>query len=143
MALRQVLHTAVLHGNVTDGSGAVITEMTVFVNANLSLPVVVVQATGLGGFEPALEWVPDPKSETDFGWRNTSKSGRLVAVASAQSPGDPAGTARSVLQRAAASDLGAMLASHSAWWASYWEESFVSLPVTRLEGFYFTEMCVR
>jgi alpha-L-fucosidase 2 len=33
-----------------------------------------------------------------------------------------------------------MLAEHRAWWANYWPRSFVSLPITRVEGFYYTEM---
>ena len=33
-----------------------------------------------------------------------------------------------------------LLAASTAWWADYWPQSFVTLPVTRAEGFYYTEM---
>ena len=36
--------------------------------------------------------------------------------------------------------IAALAVRHKAWWAAYWPQSFVSLPVTRLEGYYYTEM---
>ena len=33
-----------------------------------------------------------------------------------------------------------LLKRHLVWWHEYWPESFVSLPVTRIEGFYYAEM---
>jgi hypothetical protein len=37
-------------------------------------------------------------------------------------------------------DLERVWQDHSAWWASYWPQSFVTIPVTRLEGYYYTQM---
>ena len=34
------------------------------------------------------------------------------------------------------------LQAHTAWWAAYWPQSFVSFEPTRAEGFYYTQMCV-
>ena len=49
--------------------------------------------------------------------------------------------AADVVDRAARAGIkGDILESHRAWWHAYWPESFVSIPDTRLESFYWIQM---
>lgn len=58
---------------------------------------------------------------------SNATSAAVVAAAAAVNSGISLGVA-------------ALHARHAAWWADYWPESFVSLPTTRIEGYYYTEM---
>lgn len=87
-----------------------------------------------------LEWVQTDAE--DFAWSNithTDNSGTvsLTAWASVQASGTPA---KVVISAARAVEPSQLLANTSAWWAAYWPQAFVSPPVTRLEGFYYTEV---
>ncbi len=48
--------------------------------------------------------------------------------------------ATKAVKQAAASDFNALVSAHRAWWHAYWPESFVSIPDTRLESFYWIQM---
>ena len=39
-----------------------------------------------------------------------------------------------------AQELSAVWVAHAAWWASYWPQSFVTIPTTRVEGYYWTQL---
>jgi alpha-L-fucosidase 2 len=72
---------------------------------------------------------------------------RLTAISTiygSRQPGDPPGgptttfQAIEIVKKAAAQ--GDVNASHRAWWHAYWPQSFVSIPDTRLESFYWIQM---
>ena len=136
VSLRTHIATSLLEGNVTDDSGQVLTSFSVFVNADLALPVVVLQANSTKAMvgAPALEWVSTGK--TDFAWANkTAPSGTsLTAWASVQAPGAKL-NATQVVATAAAIEPDILMAKTFGWWATYWAQTFVSVPVTRAEGF--------
>ena len=153
--LHQSIHNSVLYGNVTAAAqnNGLVSNFTIFVNADLDLPVVVLQcdqaSTGTAGSEgrkdpakswsPSLEWVDMSKGSTDFKWMNTTSIGRkLVAFASVQAQGDT--PAALVVAQAAKADLGAMLQRHTKWWQAYWSQSFITVPVTRVEAMYYVQM---
>ena len=46
----------------------------------------------------------------------------------------------SAINKAAATDFKALEQSHRSWWHKFWPEGFVSIPDTRLEGFYYIQM---
>jgi hypothetical protein len=55
-------------------------------------------------------------------------------------PKASAADAAAAATAAAAKGRAELLAASTAWWRAYWEQSFVTLPVTRAEGFYYTQM---
>ena len=131
-----------------DGS-SLISSFSIFVNANLSLPVVVLTHTIAAKAVlslpplPPVEWVS--KGSPDFAWVNTtntaSPAGTEVRTVLASVQNTPAQMkAADVVAAAAAANLDAVYTQHAAWWAAYWAQAFVTLPVTRLESFYFVEM---
>ena len=81
-------------------------------------------------------------SETCGGsWANTVHEIVCPKPPPASSAGvDPAQAVAAAVNGAAAAGVAALYAQHAAWWAAYWPLSFVSLPVTRLEGYYYAEM---
>ena len=48
---------------------------------------------------------------------------------------DPAQACADAVNMAAARGVDAAFEAHKGWWAAYWPQSFVSLPVTRIEGY--------
>lgn len=48
--------------------------------------------------------------------------------------------ATEAVKQAAATTLDTLISTHRAWWHAYWPESFVSIPDTRLESFYWIQM---
>jgi len=56
------------------------------------------------------------------------------------SGGDGSVEAVGNLQRAVASGVEALLATHRAWWHRFWQASFLSIPDTRLEAFYWNQV---
>ena len=142
VSLRTRLADALLSGNVSDGRGAAVGSFSVWVDADLSTPAVVLRcetSDGVGALGAArVEWVR--VGSADCAWLNRTDGGarRTLVLASVQAKGDA--PAARVLAAAAAANLSAAFAAHTAWWASYWEGAFVTLPVTRLESFYYAEM---
>ena len=53
---------------------------------------------------------------------------------------DPAHVCADAVNTAATRGVEAAFAAHKGWWADYWVQSFVSLPVTRIEGYYYSQM---
>ena len=143
VSLRTHIATSLLEGNVTDDTGEVLTSFSIFVNADLSLPAVVLQAHSTRAMvgAPALEWVSTGK--TDFVWANrTGSSGTsLTAWASVQAPGAKL-NATQVVATAAAIEPDTLMAKTAGWWAAYWAQTFVSVPVTRAEGFCTFGSCI-
>ena len=54
----------------------------------------------------------------------------------------PAQVCAAGVNAAAARGVSVAFESHKAWWAAYWPQSFVSLPITRIEGYYYSQMCL-
>ena len=63
-----------------------------------------------------------------------------LSVGSAQAPGAARAEATAAVKAALAEGVAKLRASHRVWWHAYWPESFVSIPDTRLEGFYWMQM---
>ena len=78
-------------------------------------------------------------------WVDKSLEGgrRLVLLSVGYAKGKP-GAARdeaiAAVTRAEAAGLDRLVADHRAWWHAYWPKSFVSIPDTRLESFYWIQM---
>mmetsp|Transcript_164734 Transcript_164734/g.528496 ORF Transcript_164734/g.528496 Transcript_164734/m.528496 type:complete len:965 (-) Transcript_164734:486-3380(-) len=151
VAMRQHLYNASLHGTVADSStGQVLLSFSIFVCADLSLPVVVIRADeehqqlqqqdALHQL-PQLEWVSTGSSE--FAWVNETFANSVLVYAvvgdDCDGPGC-VGDPHIVVRRAAGVGQDALWSRHAQWWAEYWPQSFVSVPVTRVEGFYYTQM---
>jgi alpha-L-fucosidase 2 len=64
----------------------------------------------------------------------------FVSVGYARRKGAAQEQAIDNLNKAAATGIKTLLASHRDWWHQYWPESFVSVPDTRLESFYWLQM---
>jgi hypothetical protein len=93
---------------------------------------------------PPPEWVVEGTS--DFAYRcvgcgttTANGGGSYMVLASVQDP-SAALTASAVVNKTANSDIASIKAAHTQWWIDYWSQSFVTLPVTRVEGFYYAEM---
>ena len=75
--------------------------------------------------------------------QGNSSASRIVYVSVMAVPKASAADASAAAAAAASTGRAALLAASTAWWKAYWEQSFVTLPVTRAEGFYYTQMYVR
>ena len=64
----------------------------------------------------------------------------VLGVGSAKAAGAACAEAIAAVRSALAEGSAKLRASHRAWWHAYWPESFVSIPDTRLEGFYWMQM---
>jgi hypothetical protein len=53
---------------------------------------------------------------------------------------DPAVACAEAVNGGAARGAAAAFEVHKRWWAAYWPQSFVSLPITRIEGYYYSQM---
>lgn len=145
ISMRQELHTAVLHGNITDlTAAAVILSFTCFVCADLSFPVVVCDFEWEPmsfEVEPEVLWIP--AGETDAAWVLDSSHGSHMLYASV---GDHCqiygcvGNATAIVSLAHRIGHRDLLRKHIQWWEQYWPQSFVSIPVTPLEGLYYVQM---
>ena len=58
-------------------------------------------------------------------------------------PKADATAATTIATAAAATGRESLLRASTGWWAGFWPESFVTLPTTRLEGFYYTQASVQ
>jgi hypothetical protein len=139
--LQQHVHTSTLTGNVTiSDTGALVSNFSIFVNADLDLPVVVLQCAygnKSSTFRPALEWV-SVNNKTGFSWQNTTTpAGDLLAFGAFPTK---TLTAAAVIAKAAAQPPSVLEADTAAWWHAYWQESFITLPVTKVEALYYVEM---
>eukprot|EP00041_Stephanoeca_diplocostata_P027165 m.745089 g.745089 ORF g.745089 m.745089 type:complete len:1294 (+) comp23125_c1_seq4:39-3920(+) len=157
VSLRTHLHSAVLSGNLSTesstGADTVLLSFTVFVNANLSQPVMVAdihwQPGALDASAPEFEWVAQTEhsmgksagttSSGHFFWKNATLSPTNMQVF-ATVVDTSATSAQNIVTSAQHTGRTALLTAHEAWWAAYWPQSFVSLPVTRVESLYFAQM---
>jgi hypothetical protein len=139
-------------------NGHIVLSFSAFVNADLNISSAIMQMRWdpqLVRAPPSLEWVDKSGGKAAFAWLNTSSAAATTAIpssAAALPSSAPSLTlyaciyagkvadARAVVRSAAAKGTAALLSTHTKWWAHYWAQSFVSLPVTRAEGFYATEM---
>ena len=140
VAIRQRIIDSVIEGNVTKiSTGACVSNFTIFVNADLGLPVVSIRCISADkNFTPHLEWVSAGK--TDFAWRNrTANDGTLEAWASVTSI-EPGKGAQMIVDAATAASTEDLAEATASWWLRYWTQSFVSLPITRVEAMYYTQM---
>jgi alpha-L-fucosidase 2 len=84
----------------------------------------------LTGGEHATAWTEKrPGADVVFvsvGFSNREGTGRQQAVES--------------INKAVATGIKALVSTHRDWWHQYWPESFVSIPDTRLESFYWLQM---
>jgi arylsulfatase A-like enzyme len=171
--MRTRLHQAVIEGNVTeqnDTSETLVANFSLFVSANLSLPVVVLQCDRYDGEACGLEFLVETKQ--DFTSFNTTTMHsnkeaaptvrRLTAfaalyagrhssaglVAEAEQPLDATGAAAqsgsaAIVAEAVRVGHAQILREHLAWWRDYWPQSFVSLggpTATQVEQHYWTQM---
>jgi alpha-L-fucosidase 2 len=98
------------------------------------------------------KWVLQPLKNGDHAtaWREVTNGHRRVLLLSTAYFDKPEGimvkrmptesVAAQDVENAAKTGLAKLTASHRAWWHSYWPQSFVSLPDTRLESFYWIQM---
>ena len=107
---------------------------------------------------PALEWVDASGGKAAFAWSNTTTAIQTPATARtttrlhtgsslshqlcawAAITATTTSDAQSLIHNASAQGRPALLPRHKKWWADYWAQSFVSLPLTRVEGYYYTQM---
>ena len=151
VSVRTTLADSVITANVTNTAGNVVANFTLFVVADLVMPAVVLLCdVPVNVSVPTLEWVN--VGQADFSWHNfthdvihptsagaAGRSFRLQAIASVQAP-DAAMDSAAVITAALAAGAEALLARTAAWWAAYWPQSFIALPITRVEGFYYVQM---
>ena len=82
--------------------------------------------------------------EYDTAWRDvsTAPNTRRITISVGYSPEDARARTEAVLsvQRASEHSLEQMAAAHRAWWHSYYPQSFLSIPDTRLESLYWIQM---
>ena len=64
----------------------------------------------------------------------------LSSVGYAKDAAAARGEAAAAVKKARADGLPALVKTHQAWWHAFWPESFVSIPDTRLESFYWIQM---
>ena len=76
-----------------------------------------------------------------YGWKNET-AGAESTTLYASVLTTTAAAASAAAAAAATKGRAALLQAHTAWWAAYWPQSFVSFEPTRAEGFYYTQMCV-
>lgn len=142
--IRQRLFDGVVVANVTDKTGSVVCSFSAFVNAaDTDKPVAVIEIFG-GVFAPTLEWVDQSGSKGNSAYGNKTVVGGAatytVFVSVMAVPKATAADAAAVANAAASTGRSALLEASTAWWRGYWEQSFVTLPITRAEGFYYTQM---
>jgi hypothetical protein len=77
-----------------------------------------------------------------WGERTTDDGKRLFAFTVDFDPAKPAGTDKAVrdVQAALAAPRDEWLARHRDWWHAYYRQSFLSIPDTRMESFYWIQM---
>ena len=106
------------------------------------------------GQTAGVRWIMQPLKNGDHAtaWREIplgpNRRVLLLSTAYFQYPPnadvDRAGTtadeATRAVNAAAQSGLPKLLETHRAWWHAYWPQSFVSLPDTRIESFYWIQM---
>ena len=141
VTLRQRLYDGVLLANVSDHAGEAVCSFTAFVNAaDIALPVAVVQIQGSATATPSLEWMASGGGNSAYGWKNETVGAESTLYASVLTT--TAAAASAAAAAAATKGRAALLQAHTAWWAAYWPQSFLSFEPTRAEGFYYTQMCV-
>jgi alpha-L-fucosidase 2 len=77
------------------------------------------------------------------GWRQTGVGNKrtiFVSIADGSSVEKTEEAIKSTLHRAAGTSVLVLRKQHQAFWHSYYPQSFLSIPDTRLEGFYFLQM---
>lgn len=111
---------------------------------------------------PARERNPEPSRTSDAGcelalqslssggghvtaWREVAgpDGGRIIYLSVGYSPDDLAAAQRDAVQnvnRAIGTGRKALLASHRQWWHDFWPRSFLSIPDTRMESFYWIQL---
>ena len=159
LQMRTRLHQATIEGNVTThASETLVANFSLFVSANLSLPVVVFQCDRYDGKACGLEFLMETKQDfTSFNTTTTVKPGvrRLTAFAAlsadrklvdqhpdAHDTWHVAGSAALVAEAVRVGHA-QILREHLAWWRDYWPQSFVSLGgpgATPVEQHYWTQM---
>ena len=159
LQMRTRLHQATIEGNVTThASETLVANFSLFVSANLSLPVVVFQCDRYDGKACGLEFLMETKQDfTSFNTTTTVKPGvrRLTAFAAlsadrklvdqhpdAHDTAHVAGSAALVTEAVRVGHA-QILREHLAWWRDYWPQSFVSLGgpgATQVEQHYWTQM---
>eukprot|EP01051_Picozoa_sp_SAG22_P005456 SAG22_NODE_324_length_12373_cov_23.912254_5_plen_721_part_00 len=144
VSIRQRLYNGLLEANVTDAHGAVVCSFSAFVNAaDTDAPVAVIDVHGSTLAKPSLEWV-DRKGNTAYGNKTVTSAAEhrttvFVGVLASDHKGTAA-AASAIATAAATAGRAKLLAVSTGWWADFWPQSFVTLPTTRLEGFYYTQM---
>ena len=168
VALRTTIFNSVIRGNVTapattrrgpmgrmisDHHGSIVANFTIFVLADLAFPVVVLECdvdSSISSWIPKLTWVK--VGTPDFAWKNVTTSSaatgggtirRLTAwaaVVSDASMSEAKMNASEIVATASALTTRALLTRTTSWWSGYWSQSFVTLPVTRVESFYYSQM---
>jgi len=143
--IRQRLFDGVLVANVTDKTGSSVCSFSAFVNAaDTDKPVAVIEILA-GTSAPTLEWVDEAgsKGNSAYGNKTVAESvagSQTLFVSVMAVPKATAAEATAAATAAASTGRSALLKASTAWWRAYWEQSFVTLPVTRAEGFYYTQM---
>lgn len=82
---------------------------------------------------PELQWVDQSGGSSFTSWAIASSSPTSLVVVASVVAGNKT---QADVYVAAAKDAGRerILAANERWWAEYWPQSFVSIPVTRIEG---------
>jgi hypothetical protein len=92
-----------------------------------------------GAFNVSVQALKD-EGEHAVVWGNVGPSTVLLSVGYGKVKGAAAEEAGAAVKAALAAGAETLRASHRAWWHAYWPASFVSIPDTRLEGFYWMQM---
>ena len=106
----------------------------------------VIEIFGGATTAPTLEWIDEagPKGNSAYGNKTVVAAGiagsQTVYVSVLAVPKATSAQATAIATTAASTGRSALLGASTAWWKAYWEQSFVTLPVTRAEGFYYTQM---
>jgi hypothetical protein len=92
---------------------------------------------------PQLEWVPAAGVTPRFAWANTTTSGsnnHTVLTVFASVVTTTVQDAAAVVAAAVQQGWESERARSAAWWTAFWPQAFVTLPTTRLEGYYYVEL---
>ena len=69
-----------------------------------------------------------------------NKGQKLHAWASLVSDNSTDTTADAYVNNASVLGAGVLFEQNRAWWSAYWPQSFITIPLTRLESFYYLQM---
>mgnify|MGYP003887577271 CR=1 FL=1 len=94
--------------------------------------------------QPLLEWVPVGKQPLPFAWQNettainNNSSTEVTVIASLVSTS--VGDANASLMAAVDNGFDREYQRSAEWWRQYWQQTYVSMASTKLEGFYAVEL---